>query len=261
MDRTSFAVVPVSPDLDFKDRLVSTLIGADYQVLAPPGNAPLLESLPEGHPTVVIADVRSGFDFTVDQLLQFKGRHPVSWITLLTVENRVDELVRAFRPIREAFSISLITCETLADSIALALLAPEHLPPAFLALLYPQDSGAETNGSFESQALATTLRNRDGLQSRSGCCDPLLLHAGSCEDDVSPDRPAMSEPAGRPILSSRQTFILKCLLEGDSNKEIARKIRVSEGTVKIHIQRLLRRLGVRNRTEAAVWAFERRYER
>jgi two-component system nitrate/nitrite response regulator NarL len=71
----------------------------------------------------------------------------------------------------------------------------------------------------------------------------------------------MSEPAGRPILSLRQTFILNCLLEGDSNKGIARKIRVSEGTVKIHIQRLLRRLGVRNRTEAAVWAFERRYER
>lgn len=261
MDRTSFAVVPVSPDLVFKDRLVSTLISADYRVLAPPGNAPLLESLPDGHPTVVIADVRSDFHFTVDQLLQFKGRHPVSWISLLTVESRVDELLRAFRPIQEAFSINLITCETLADAIALALLAPEHLPPAFLALLYPQDTGTETSGSFESDALATTLRNRDGVESRNGCGDQVLRHAGSNEENESPDRQAMSEPVGGPVLSSRQTFILKCLLEGESNKEIARKIRVSEGTVKIHIQRLLRRLGVRNRTAAAVWAFERRCDR
>ena len=257
MDRTSFAVVPVSPDPVFKDRLVSTLISAAYRVLAPPADDPLLDSLPACEPIVVIADVRTDVHFTVDQLVQFKNRHPVSWIALVTVESRVDELVLAFRPVEDAFSINLITCDTLADSIAAALLAPEHLSPAFLALLYPQNS--ETDRSFESHTLATTLRNR-GVGSRQMCGDQAPTHPGLGEEDASAGQ-VISQPVGRPPLSSRQTFILKCLLAGESNKEIARRIRVTEGTVKIHIQRLLRRLGVRNRTEAAVWAFERRCDR
>jgi DNA-binding NarL/FixJ family response regulator len=59
-------------------------------------------------------------------------------------------------------------------------------------------------------------------------------------------------PAER--LTPRQREILPLLAKGMSNKEIARVLKIAEGTTKIHASGLLRVLGVRNRTEAAVVA-------
>lgn len=52
-------------------------------------------------------------------------------------------------------------------------------------------------------------------------------------------------------LTPRQRDVLKLLVRGLSNKEIARKLQLGEGTVKIHIAALFRSLGVRNRQAAA----------
>jgi DNA-binding NarL/FixJ family response regulator len=52
-------------------------------------------------------------------------------------------------------------------------------------------------------------------------------------------------------LSSRQLEVLKGLVEGKSNKEIARSLNVAEGTVKIHLAALFRVLGATNRAHAA----------
>jgi DNA-binding NarL/FixJ family response regulator len=52
-------------------------------------------------------------------------------------------------------------------------------------------------------------------------------------------------------LSERQRQVLKGLVEGRSNKEIANDLQLSEGTVKMHIAALLRHLGASNRTHAA----------
>lgn len=51
-------------------------------------------------------------------------------------------------------------------------------------------------------------------------------------------------------LTPRQTDVLRCMAEGLSNKQIAYKLNVSEGTVKIHITLLMRTLEVTNRTAA-----------
>ncbi|UCI07400.1 LuxR C-terminal-related transcriptional regulator [Mesorhizobium sp. B1-1-8] len=53
-------------------------------------------------------------------------------------------------------------------------------------------------------------------------------------------------------LTSRQKDVLKLMAEGYSNKEIARDLDIAEATTKIHAAAILRELGVRNRTEAAV---------
>jgi two-component system, NarL family, nitrate/nitrite response regulator NarL len=55
-------------------------------------------------------------------------------------------------------------------------------------------------------------------------------------------------------LTSRQREITIMLAEGKSNKEIARELKVLEGTVKVHVKGILRKLGVRNRTEAVLAA-------
>lgn len=57
----------------------------------------------------------------------------------------------------------------------------------------------------------------------------------------------------------RQCEIIIMLGEGRSNKEIAREMKVLEGTVKLHVRGILRKLGVRNRTEAVVAAARRGY--
>jgi two-component system, NarL family, nitrate/nitrite response regulator NarL len=57
-----------------------------------------------------------------------------------------------------------------------------------------------------------------------------------------------------PRLSDREKCVLKSLVEGQSNKSIARSHRMAEATVKVHIKAILRKIRVRNRTQAAIWA-------
>jgi two-component system nitrate/nitrite response regulator NarL len=57
-----------------------------------------------------------------------------------------------------------------------------------------------------------------------------------------------------PKLSAREKCILRCLLNGDANKVIARKVDIAEATVKVHVKAILRKIRVRNRTQAAIWA-------
>jgi DNA-binding NarL/FixJ family response regulator len=58
-------------------------------------------------------------------------------------------------------------------------------------------------------------------------------------------------------LSERENGILSCIARGDSNKIIARKIKISEATVKVHVKTILRKIGVSNRTQAAIWAMNK----
>ena len=56
--------------------------------------------------------------------------------------------------------------------------------------------------------------------------------------------------------SERELQILRCVARGDSNKLIARELGIAETTVKVHVKSLLRKLGVSNRTQAAIWALQ-----
>ncbi|MEU4809317.1 response regulator transcription factor [Nocardia fluminea] len=57
-------------------------------------------------------------------------------------------------------------------------------------------------------------------------------------------------------LTDRETEVLRQLATGAANREIARSLYLSEGTVKNHISSILNRLGVRDRTQAAIYAHE-----
>jgi two-component system nitrate/nitrite response regulator NarL len=57
-------------------------------------------------------------------------------------------------------------------------------------------------------------------------------------------------------LTPRESEILSLLAEGQSNKVIARNLGISDGTVKLHVKAILRKLGVHSRVEAAVIAVE-----
>ncbi|MFB0612638.1 response regulator transcription factor [Aurantiacibacter poecillastricola] len=55
-------------------------------------------------------------------------------------------------------------------------------------------------------------------------------------------------------LSDREVETLRCLIMGYPNKIIAYRLDISEATVKVHVKAILRKLGVQNRTQAAIWA-------
>ncbi|WP_085315483.1 two-component system response regulator NarL [Derxia lacustris] len=57
-------------------------------------------------------------------------------------------------------------------------------------------------------------------------------------------------------LTDREREILGLLADGRSNKEIARVLGIADATVKVHIKHLLRKLNVKSRLEAAVWALQ-----
>ncbi len=67
----------------------------------------------------------------------------------------------------------------------------------------------------------------------------------------------LAERMGAPVLTARETEVLHLIVGGNSNKEIASALHISEATVKTHINSLLSKLGVTDRTQAATTALQR----
>jgi DNA-binding NarL/FixJ family response regulator len=68
-----------------------------------------------------------------------------------------------------------------------------------------------------------------------------------------PDPPVLNNV---PDLTSREIEVLRLIAQGATNREIAESLVISEGTVKNHISNILSRLGLRDRTQAAIYARE-----
>lgn len=72
---------------------------------------------------------------------------------------------------------------------------------------------------------------------------------------TEPDTKVNQADAG---LTDRENEILDCLAEGMNNKNIARKLGISDTTVKVHIKNILRKLNLTSRLEAAVWKHQQK---
>lgn len=60
-------------------------------------------------------------------------------------------------------------------------------------------------------------------------------------------------------LSDREMETVQCLLQGESNKLIARRLSVTEATIKVHMKSAMRKIKANNRTQAAIWAHSQGY--
>jgi DNA-binding NarL/FixJ family response regulator len=104
--------------------------------------------------------------------------------------------------------------------------------PALLTRLWEKPSRRAVLSEVLSRASDTDLARRLGLDVGS---DPLTSAS---------------------VLSPRESEVLELVAQGLTNREIARQLFISEATVKVHVGRILEKLGVRSRTEAAIRAAE-----
>ncbi|MFN0046808.1 MAG: LuxR C-terminal-related transcriptional regulator [Sphingorhabdus sp.] len=82
----------------------------------------------------------------------------------------------------------------------------------------------------------------------------LAKHLSGMEERSQAPQLARNPDVSR-ILSDREITTLRYLLVGHANKVIARRLEISEATVKVYVKAILRKLRVSNRTQAAIWAF------
>lgn len=85
-----------------------------------------------------------------------------------------------------------------------------------------------------------------------------LAGLGSKSSKVPPPAPTSSfvSSATQTELTEREIEVLRLIAKGATNREIAEQLVISEGTVKNHISNILSRLGLRDRTQAALYARE-----
>ena len=119
------------------------------------------------------------------------------------------------------------------------------------------------SGSANTQMMRQVLQaGAAGFVTKSCVSDELLRAVRSVLDgdiylpqELTSSPPLIQQdPVGRPLLTQRQDLVLRCLLDGLANREIAEQLHVSEETVKTHVAAILRHFDVQNRTQAVVAA-------
>ncbi|MBI1198780.1 MAG: response regulator [Phenylobacterium sp.] len=120
---------------------------------------------------------------------------------------------------------------------------------------------------LEPEPLVEAIRLKtDGLVMKGAAGDVLLRAAEAVSGGTQwIDKDAMeqvigllAEPAAEPVaLTPREADVVRCVARGRRNKEIARDLGISEGTVKMHLHNLYEKLSVSSRTELAILARER----
>jgi DNA-binding NarL/FixJ family response regulator len=226
--RYSFASVVVGKNSLRRDGLAGILSSANFRIVASVSCADDLLPFKTQHRQLLFLIVHTGddFDAAVEQIELFKERHPDGRVAIVADHYRLNELASAFRAGATGYFVDVMRRDVFIKSVELVMMGETVFPPAFL-----------------SMALDTEGEQIDETSPRNG--GHRAIHA--TEDEIGPQ------------LSPRERSILRCLIEGDSNKSIARKIDIAEATVKVHIKAILRKIRVQNRTQAAIWGMNNRW--
>jgi len=164
----------------------------------------------------------------VDAIAGLKEVAPNAQVLMLTVSEDEDDLAAALNAGAEGYLLKTINSEDLCESIVKVVAGDSVVSPEMTRKLV---------AAFRSRAAAPTA-----------LATPDPADAG--------DLPA-AQAAPRDPLSAREREILALIARGASNKLIARELDIAETTVKIHVQHILRKLGLNSRVQAAVYATER----
>lgn len=205
-----------------------------------------LVSGPE-RPHMIVCGLDPGTD-TEEQLMQFcYARKDASLprIVALTRFPEKDLLSRAATAGFDAVLSKDISTEVLQRSLELVMLGQQVFPAVAQTSIL--------NGS-STLAMPALLQIQVGqVVTAPTSPGPIASAAQATVDSASSMKLRLTGPGQARPLSDREDQILRQLVAGASNKVIARSLGITEGTVKVHVKSLLRKLGATNRTQAAIW--------
>ncbi|OAP40028.1 hypothetical protein AU381_10850 [Sinorhizobium glycinis] len=220
MARITPTLLVDSHDLS-REGLKHILVGSSFRVALAASELSEVMDHPLGRekPALLVLCSHSSEELQSEYLLRFRDEHPQVRIAVLADRYDHDDLATVLGLGVNCYLTKSVSPENLFKSLDLLMLGEVIFPSVALALV------------------------------RRGFSDTTEAVGW----DVQPDFHAQADRPQRE-LSSREYDILQCLVEGASNKVIARKLDMAEATVKVHIKAILRKIHVRNRTQAAVWA-------
>jgi DNA-binding NarL/FixJ family response regulator len=229
----SFATILVGKSVLLREGLARILHSPNFRIVASvscaddllPGQSQL------ERPLFLIAHTGDDFESAIEQIEAIRNRDPAARIAIVADRYRLAELVSALRAGANGYFVDVMTCDVFVKSIELVMLGETIYPPAFLSFVIDPDTN-----SFDETAPRDEREKPPAIATE----DAFI----ATENTIAPQ------------LSPREKSILRCLVEGDSNKCIARKIDIAEATVKVHVKAILRKIRVQNRTQAAVWGMK-----
>ena len=178
-----------------------------------------LRLVPELRPDVILLDNHLPGVTGIDAIAGLREASPNSRILMLTVSEDGQDLAAALRKGAQGYLLKTIEGHMLADAIHRAMRGESVVSPEMMG------------------KLVAALRSQDAV--------------------VATEEPVEAEAEDAPQLSPREEEVLGEISRGASNKEIARALDIAETTVKIHVQHILRKLGLSSRVQAAVYASDR----
>jgi two-component system, NarL family, response regulator LiaR len=129
-----------------------------------------------------------------------------------------------------------------------------ELPDTEVVALTSVLEDASVTGAVKAGAIGYLLKNTGGEELRWA-----IKAAAEGQVQLAPEAAArlmreVRTPERLEDLTERETEVLKLLAQGQANKQIARSLYIGEKTVKTHVRNILTKLGVRSRTQAALYA-------
>ena len=210
-------------------RGLMALIGQDagLQVIGDASDASeALRQVPQLQPQVILLDNHLPGVLGVDAIAGLRQASPTSRVVMLTVSEDGQDLATALRNGAQGYLLKTMDGELLFEAIRRAARGEPVVSPELLGKLV---TAFQSQGALEPAAVA------EGAQGTPA---------------------AAASPSPSP-LSPREEEVLREIAQGASNKEIARRLDIAETTVKIHVQHILRKLGLSSRVQAAVYASDR----
>jgi DNA-binding NarL/FixJ family response regulator len=166
----------------------------------------------------------------------------------------------------ELFVAGIDSGERLADALAALATAVTRHPRMKVIAMSSGAEAATIETALAGGATAFVMKNAhpDDLASAvRQVFDQSVYYARDRARDTRAPRPASTNPLQSPSgdvyaasgeLTRRELEILRHVANGRSNAELAKELWVTEQTVKFHLSNIYRKLGVRNRTQASLWA-------
>jgi DNA-binding NarL/FixJ family response regulator len=223
MRRRPFATALVVQSALLREGLARVLGAAGFRIIASGPHLQDITTDSQQQPILLVIDAGDCAETTVAEIELFKEQHPSGRVAVLTDRYRLSDMMAAFRAGANLYFAKFVNSDAFIKALELVMLGETILPPQLLALIADQNA-EKTNFSSAGDQNA-----------------PRDVGSSSKIEDVPP-------------LSAKEKCILRCMIEGDSNKVIARKTDIAEATVKVHVKAILRKIRVHNRTQAAIWA-------